>query len=210
MNRIENPTPETSMPRPSTLRRLDTGLQWAPGSASRCLDMRAPEPLEDLVADSGPFLPPVTSTAPDKPFSLPTAAVPAGATDAVVSLDIETVTVPMEVFNQFFAVYDAYQTGALEGDSLDDALAVVAQLLGAAHATELLERMGGPGRQVPSFLTLSLSRYLDPHAFVVAPSGARIALTDQSYRRWLAGFKVADDGDVYRRRWVTKMRGISQ
>lgn len=189
--RIESPTPSTAFPRPTTLDRLDKALKWQSGSAARCLDMRDPVSLEDTVA----------STGASGGTSAPNIPVPGDP------LDFSYVAVPVEVLREGLTLIqqNLAPTDLPGGSTALRGLIQFAQKLSAAHATEVLERFGGPSRTVPGFLQTTFAPYLGDAAPFEESSPSLD--DDQRYRRWLAGLS-ADEGGRYHERWHRKQRAL--
>lgn len=198
MSRIENPTVSTAYPRPSTLDRLDTALRWKPGSAAGCLDLREPVPVEDVEAPVV-AIDPAAHGGSDHPVGV------AGSSDP---LDFDYVAVPVDVLRDGLMIIQQNLTPAdiPGGASALGQLIQFAQKLSAAHATEVLERLGGPGRQMPGFLQITFAPYLLEEAPFDEPSEQQ--RDDQNYRRWLVG--AADDvTGRYQNRLDRKLRAIA-
>lgn len=196
MSRIENPTGSTTYPRPSTLDRLDNALRWKPGSAAGCLDLRDPLPLEDAESST-----PVT----DLPREEQEAPANSGASDP---LDFDYVAVPVDVLRDGLMLIQQNLTPAdiAGGATALRRLIQFAQKLSAAHATEVLERLGGPGRPIPGFLQITFAPYLLEDAPFDEPSEQQ--RDDQRYRRWLVGVDEDATGR-YQRRLDRKLRAIA-
>ncbi|MBT0568628.1 hypothetical protein [Williamsia sp. CHRR-6] len=196
MSRIENPTVSTAYPRPSTLDRLDTALRWKAGSAAGCLDLRVPTPLEDVAAPAPVEDPPTHNW---NPVSVGQRSDP---------LDFDYVAVPVDVLRDGLMIIQQNLTPAdiAGGATALRQLIQFAQKLSAAHATEVLERIGGPGRPMPGFLQITFAPYLLEEVPFDEPSEQQ--RDDQRYRRWLVG--AADDvSGRYERRLDRKLRAIA-
>lgn len=185
MARIENPAATTAFPRPSTLDRLDRSLRWRSGSAAGCLELREPLPADatrdplDEVGDKSPVA------------------------ERRDPLDFDYVAVPASDIRDGLAAIQAFADKYRDDAGEVAAIVRFAHRLGAAHATEILERFKGAGRELPGFMHTALSPYLvetEPKAI-----SASDQLIDQQYRRWLAGLEGDDEGR-FRRRLVGKMR----
>jgi hypothetical protein len=198
MARLESPTATTAYPRPSTLDRLDAGLKWIPGSAAGCLDLREPTPLEDISA-----APPVETTKPTTPPEALTGDGSAGD-----PLDFAYVAVPVEVLREGLLLIqqNLSPSDLAGGTSALGSLIKFAQQLSAAHATEVLERFGGPTRSIPGFLQITFAPYLLPDPPFDQPTDQQI--DDQNYRRWLVG-ALEDQSGRYTCRLTNKLRAIA-
>ncbi|SEB29204.1 hypothetical protein SAMN04490239_0043 [Rhodococcus koreensis] len=189
--RIENPTSTTAPPRARTLRRLDEGLRWSPGSAARTLAGGEPDPLD------------VESTE-DSELS----AAPNPLNFSKLEISVELVRGLLTTAD---AVYDVLTRRDLPeawmpvAEKAADELASIIRKLSAAYATEVLERAGGPGRVLTPAVEMAYREHLSSSAQSADPEIAE----EQLYRRWLAG-KEQDLDEVTReafvRRWQAKQR----
>nr|WP_181715701.1 helix-turn-helix domain-containing protein [Cryobacterium sp.]QJS06143.1 hypothetical protein [Cryobacterium sp.] len=198
MARLEAPTATTAYPRPSTLDRLDSGLKWVPGSAAGCLDLREPTPLEDNM--------PAAPAEALKPGMPPEELVTDGS--AGDPLDFSYVAVPVEVLREGLLLIqqNLSPSDLAGGTSALDSLIRFAQQLSAAHATEVLERFGGPTRSIPGFLQITFAPYLLPDPPFDQSTDQQI--DDQNYRRWLVGAQE-DQSGRYACRLRNKLRAIA-
>ncbi|MFC7446456.1 helix-turn-helix domain-containing protein [Rhodococcus daqingensis] len=184
--RAENGTgPEPSQ---RTLRRLDTGLNWAPGSAARTLLGGVPDPLE---------------------------GEPGRATDGprgATGFGPDYVAVPVEVIADLMAPHGTLnsfrdrwsEVSKDEFDKATDALNSAISRLTGVYVTDLLERNGGPGVPVPALIEFAFGHHLD-EPVGDDPSDAE----ERLYRRWLAGRPVDASSDLesrFRRRWQARRR----
>jgi hypothetical protein len=95
---------------------------------------------------------------------------------------------------------------ALPGDESRD-LRECVQLLTGIYATEVLERVGGPGAARIPLIELTFRDLLDTP---LAPPG-HPARTEQLYRRWLAGMLPDDEkelSDAFMTRWKARRRSV--
>lgn len=177
--RIEHPTPETAPPRPTTLRRLDKGLEWPEGSAARTLHGAAPD-RTDQPLDVHP--------------------------DLTNALNFNSVEMPVTIVRDLVRAGD--HVIADHPDESTRELRRCIQRLTAAYATEVLERVGGPGAAIPLAIELTFRGHLSAP---LAPEGDP-ARTDQLYRRWLAGNGLPDTeqhlATTFEARWRAKRRAI--
>ncbi|MEU7140297.1 hypothetical protein ABZ942_12670 [Nocardia sp. NPDC046473] len=190
--RIEDPGPDTAPPRPKTLRGLDNSLRMVPGSAARALNGGELEALADTpqVAD------------PDGPASNP-------LTFRAVTVDVSVVqslVAAAEAYDQFCARPDLSEAAAAAAHAIREQLGIAVGKVAAAHATEVLERVGGPGRALPAFIELAYGQYLS-----APPTATGADLEDQLYRRWLAG-RAADLDPAhvatFTSRWRSKLQHV--
>ncbi|MBJ7287552.1 hypothetical protein [Williamsia sp.] len=122
------------------------------------------------------------------------------------ALDFNYVEVPADVLREGLALIQRLTPSAAVDADVATALIRFAHKLSAAHATEVLERFGGPGRTVPGFLQTAFGPYLlDEVPFDDATVQQR---DDQRYRRWLIGIAEDTDGR-FSNRFDRKMRAIS-
>ncbi|TQF69226.1 helix-turn-helix transcriptional regulator [Rhodococcus spelaei] len=182
--RAENGTgPEPSQ---RTLRRIDTGLNWAAGSAARTLLGGHPEPLEaaDNPISSGP--PRATEFGPDS------VAVP-------LEMIVELMT-PHAMLNSFRDRWP--EVTQQEFDKATDALNEAVSRITGVYVTGLLETNAGPGVPVPALIEFAFGHHLDE------PAGDDPTENQERlYRRWLAGRPIDVDADTesrFRRRWQAR------
>ncbi|ATL65108.1 helix-turn-helix domain-containing protein [Nocardia terpenica] len=199
MARLENPHAGTAPPSPATLRLLDAGLRWADGSAARALS--GGDPLargEHVPGKDAVDLPSAPSRERD-PLSF-----------RVVELDIDVVGALIAAADRCFQFCDRTDlpTAAQEAaHAVKEQLAVAVGRLAAAQATEVLERAGGPGIEIPPHIERLLGALL-----VTPPTAIGIERDNQQYRRWLAGSATDLDPaltDAFARRWRSKLGRIS-
>lgn len=185
MARIEQPTATTAPPRPSTLRHLDTALGWPDGTAA------------SILAGSG----------------LPTSgAAGAGPMNLSDALSFTTIAMPVDIIGDLVRIADTLITDtpshASTKPTLDDLRGVI-QRLTAVYATEVLERVGGPGVPIPTAIAVPFRSHLTPTADLSDDPELR---REQLYRRWLAGVELptADQHQVpdFEARWRAKRRDI--
>ncbi len=198
MSRIETPTASTTYPRPSTLDRLDVALRWKPGSAAGCLDLRDPVPVEDIAGLPAAVTEPPTQGDSEAPAYT-------GASDP---LDFDYVAVPVDVLRDGLMLIQQNLTPADIAGVANALRRLIqfAQKLSAAHATEVLERLGGPGKPIPGFLQITFAPYLLEDAPFDEPSDQQ--RDDQRYRRWLVGADEDPTGR-YQVRLDRKLRAIA-
>lgn len=178
MARIENPDAQTTEPRPTTLRRLDKGLQWPEGTAAKM--------LHGGTSSSG-------------------APVDNETLELTDALSFTTIEMPVAIVRDIVRAAD----GAIGSPSPDthEALRRCVQRLTAIYATEVLERVGGPGATIAPAIELTFRAHLNSP---LAPAGDP-ARVDQLYRRWLAGMLPEDEKgliDAFTARWRAKRRSI--
>ena len=181
--RIEQPTETTAPPRPSTLRRIDAGLDWPAGTAAGL-----------LVGASGQS----SQQSPD------------GALNLADALSFTNVSMPVDIIRELVRVADSILVDlgdlGMAPPSVDDLRRVV-QRLTAVYATEVLERVGGPGAQIPPAIEVPFR----PHLTALLSDDPAVR-RDQLYRRWLAGATLsATDRHLlpdFEARWRAKRRDI--
>ena len=182
--RIEMPTAQTSLPKRGTLDRLDIGLSWVSGSAEAALRGEAPTPLSD---------PPASSSG-------------SGLDELTwVELRMETLWVIVSAISKIPA--------ELQVTDWARQLQAAASALMAAHTTEVLERAGGPGRDLPPIFHQTYLPFLAESAPPPADAATALELSEweeRLYRRWLAGLEIPDGGPTdprvarFRERWHAK------
>jgi transcriptional regulator with XRE-family HTH domain len=182
--RAENGTgPEPSQ---RTLRRLDTGLNWAAGSAARTLLGGVPDPLE---------------AEPDRAPGRPRGATEFGPDSVAVSVEmIADLLAPHATLNSFRSRWSEITED--EFDKATDALNAAISRITGVYVTDMLERNGGPGIPVPALIEFAFGHHLDE------PIGDDPADAEERlYRRWLAGRPIDADADLesrFRRRWQAR------
>lgn len=202
LKRLEDPDEDNppSPPRPGTLRKLDEGLQWAPGSAARALAGGQPKCLEDIEDEEGAAM---TTPPPD----LPVEVNPFGFHH--VDVDVEDVQSLMAAGERCFAFLerpDLPQAAREEAEAIRQELTAAIGAQAAAYATEVLERAGGPGRTLPTAIELAYGQFLAVPAAATGP-----AREDQLYRRWLAKKTQQIEpklAEKFARRWRSKLEAI--
>jgi transcriptional regulator with XRE-family HTH domain len=172
------------VPSPATLVKLDTALDWAPGSAARTLAGGEPTPLEEHEADSSTSLQ-VGSNEIAVPLPLLTELINQADAIAGLAQDADGDSVPLE---------------ALQSKLAD--LSTSVTRLARIPVIGMLERNGGPGREVPGILALALAHHLDMPADRADADPADFE--ERLYLRWLAHRPVdIDDATAARflERW---------
>lgn len=165
--RIEFPTEATSLPKRATLDRLDVALAWAPGSAEAVLN-RGEQPT---------------------PLREAPASVSGLDSLAWVELRMETLWVIVSAISSIPAEHRSSEWA--------QDLQAAASALMAAHTTEVLERAGGPGRELPPIFHQTYLPYLAESS--APPDDGATALEhaeweERLYRRWLAGLATPATG----------------
>ncbi|EOM75952.1 hypothetical protein Rrhod_2706 [Rhodococcus rhodnii LMG 5362] len=170
-------------PSAETLRKLDLGLRWEPGSAARTLAGGEPTPIEDVA-------PPPRRRAPE--LQLGPRQIP---------LDLETLVDLLGPQGRLSRLaLEHPEIGALAEISadLDD---VVGSITGA-YVTRLLEANGGPEGPRQPLLEFAFGHLLEVPAAANDPDELEEAL----YRRFLYG-RTADmdthTRERFRQRWET-------
>ncbi|WP_051407363.1 hypothetical protein [Nocardia sp. CNY236] len=197
--RVEIPRADTAPPSPATLRLLDTGLRWAEGSAARALHGGDPRSLGEPVPGSDAHRPVTSGGNENDPLSF-----------RLVELDIDVVDALIAAADRCFQLCDRSDLP----ESAQEAARVVKEQLGvaigrlaAAQATEVLERAGGPGNDIPKSIERLIGALL-----ATPPTTTGVERQNQLYRRWLAGSATDLDSalvDRFTRRWQSKLDRIS-
>lgn len=157
--RIEAPTPDTAPPRPTTLQKIDKGLRWPEGTAASTLHAG-------------------TSAARREEVSRPSLEN---------SLSFATVAMPVDLIHDVVRAADRLLSEQPESE-FSSGLRHAVQRLTAVYVTEVLERVGGPGSEIPPAIGVTFRPHLT--APLAEDHGTRI---EQLYRRWLAGLVLPSD-----------------
>ncbi|MCP2290045.1 helix-turn-helix domain-containing protein [Nocardia amikacinitolerans] len=147
-----------------TLNKLDAPLRWLPGSAARTYAGGSPAVRE---AASGEH-------ATDE-------SIVAGPTS--IRFDISDLTGLLAATGR---LTDAVERGQTSEPAVVEAISDlnrVVSRLSARYATVMLERNGGPGRQLHPLVEMAFSHLLEVPAEADDPT----ELEERRYRRWLAG-----------------------
>ncbi len=190
MARVENPVPGTAPPSPNTLKQLDIAFGWVKGSAARVL--WGGDSIE--LSNGRPFV----GRGKD-PLSF-----------RVVEVDIDLVDTLIAAADRCFQLFERSDLPAAVQESaraVKEELGMAVGRLAAAQATEVLERAGGPGHELPKSIERLIGALL-----ATPPTATGIERENQQYRRWLAG--AATDLDpaleaTFTRRWRSKLDRIS-
>ncbi|WP_306363934.1 hypothetical protein [Nocardia sp. CC227C] len=197
MARVENPGAGTAAPSPATLRLLDIGLRWTEGSAARALHGGDPTRRGEQAPDAGG-----RDRCPGRerdPLNF-----------RLVELDIDVVDALIAAADRCFQLCDRADLPAPAQEAaraVKDQLGVAVGRLAAAQATEVLERAGGPGNEVPRNIERLIGALL-----AAPPTATGIERENQQYRRWLAGNATDLDpvlAESFVRRWRSKLDRIS-
>ncbi|WP_156371095.1 hypothetical protein [Nocardia arizonensis] len=127
----------------------------------------------------------------------------------LVELDIDVVDALIAAANRCFQLCDRTDLPeAARGlaRAVKDELGAAVGRLAAAQATEVLERAGGPGNQVPKNIERLIGALL-----AIPPTATGIERENQQYRRWLASSATDLDSDLtdrFTRRWRSKLDRI--
>lgn len=205
--RIEKPSLDTAPPRPKTLRLLDAGLKLVPGNAALTLAGGNLQGIEELHADEQlPEPEPELATKP----SMPSHADEADPlTFRRVSVDVSVVQRLIAASEQCLAFLDRAdlpESARSAARAAKHELGTATGSLAAAHATEVLERAGGPGRDLPLTIELAYRSFLAEPASATGPER-----NEQLYRRWLAGRAhdlEPERAHEFARRWRAKLDSI--
>ncbi|MFC9894034.1 helix-turn-helix domain-containing protein [Nocardia sp. NPDC127579] len=186
IRKIEEGTDSISV---HTLNKLDVPLRWLPGSAARTYAGGTPTARED------------TSEGGDE-------SVVAGPDS--IRFDIADLTGLLASTGR---LNDAVEdTGVTESAVLSAVAEMnrVVSRLSARYATVMLERNGGPGRDLHPLVAMAFSHLLEIPAEVNDPDEVR----ERRYRRWLAGRSADVDAATEARfhaRWVAaNARGMER
>ncbi|GAA4684972.1 hypothetical protein [Gordonia humi] len=126
------------------------------------------------------------------------------------ALNFTTVSTPVDIIRELVRVSDAMlieltDLGAAAPSAAD--LRRVIQKLTAVYATEVLERVGGPGVSIPPAIEVPFR----PHLTSPLSDDQEIR-REQLYRRWLAGARLTGQDQHYipdfEARWRAKRRDI--
>ncbi|MFE1595037.1 multiprotein-bridging factor 1 family protein [Nocardia sp. NPDC058705] len=190
--RVEHPGDGTAPPSPKTLKLLDIGLRWAPGSARLALHGGDPA----AVAEPSP------TSSSGEIESDPLAF-------RLVEVDIDVVDSLVGAADLFFQLCDRTdlpEAAQQAAQMVKEQLGIAVGRLAAAQATEVLERAGGPGRELPKGIERLLGALL-----AAPPVTTGGDCEDQQYRRWLAAKAIDLDPagvDRFTRRWRSKLERI--
>ncbi|MEV0030862.1 helix-turn-helix transcriptional regulator [Nocardia sp. NPDC050793] len=146
-----------------TLNKLDAPLRWLPGSAARTYAGGSPAPKETGGEHAG-----------DE-------SIVAGPTS--IRFDISDLTGLLAATGR---LTDAVERGQTTESSVVEAISDlnrVVSRLSARYATVMLERNGGPGRQLHPLVEMAFAHLLE----VPADTDDATELEERRYRRWLAG-----------------------
>ncbi|MFI5782556.1 hypothetical protein [Nocardia sp. NPDC051570] len=199
MARIENPRADTAPPSTMTLRLLDHALKWAAGSATRALQGGDPTKLEEQALSANANVSSSSGGSGRDPLGF-----------RLVELDIDVVDELVAAADRCFQLCDRSDLPEAARDAAHAAkeqLAVAVARLAAAQATEVLERAGGPGNEIPKSIERLIGALL-----ATPPMATGIERENQQYRRWLAGSAADLDpalSDNFARRWRSKLDRIS-
>ncbi|WP_431967815.1 helix-turn-helix domain-containing protein [Nocardia sp. bgisy134] len=164
-----------------TLNKLDAPLRWLPGSAARAYAGGAPAPKEVGGERSG-----------DE-------SIVAGPTS--IRFDISDLTGLLAATGRLTdAVERGQTTEPAVVEAISDLNRVVSRL-SARYATVMLERNGGPGRQLHPLVEMAFAHLLE----VPADADDATELEERRYRRWLAGRSEnvsAGTEAQFRARWL--------
>lgn len=174
------------LPSRATLIKLDTALEWIPGSAAQALAGGEPIPVEGDETKKSDDALQVGSTEITVPLQLLTDLI--NQADVIANLTREMVDgdmIPLEVLDSSLAELSTSVTR-----------------LARIPVIGMFERNGGPGRAVPGMLSLAFAHHLDmpAHRADADPDD----LEERLYLRWLAHREVDIDDETAARfleRW---------
>ncbi|MEV0945370.1 helix-turn-helix domain-containing protein [Rhodococcus sp. NPDC049939] len=183
--RAENGTgPDPSI---ETLRKLDTALQWVPGSAARALEGGDPTPLEALARGERP--------SGSHPLTL-------GPSE--ISLDLDTIVEILDPNTRITKLSAAHPEVPGLADAAGSLSRVVSKITGA-YVTRLLEVNGGPSGPRQPLVEFAFGHLLEEPSQVADASERE----EVHYRRFLYGKEEELDAatrDRFRRRWEESMK----
>lgn len=125
--------------------------------------------------------------------------------DLTNALSFTTMEIPVSIIQDIVQAASKVVTALPADDSKD--LRECVQRLTGIYATEVLERVGGPGTARIPLIDLTFRELLDTP---LAPSGSPVR-TEQLYRRWLAGMLPDEEkelSDAFTKRWKAKRRSV--
>ncbi|AOW91767.1 DNA-binding protein [Rhodococcus sp. WMMA185] len=185
--RAENGTgPDPSI---ETLRKLDTALQWVPGSAARALEGGDPTPLEMLGREEG------------KPRSRRLTLGP-----SEIPLDLDTIVEILDPHTRIAKLSAAHPEVPGLADAAGSLSRAVSKITGA-YVTRLLEVNGGPSGPRQPLLEFAFGHLFEEPSNVTDPSERE----EVHYRRFLYGKEEELDTatrERFRRRWEESVKLI--
>ncbi|WP_155976929.1 hypothetical protein [Nocardia sp. 348MFTsu5.1] len=128
-----------------------------------------------------------------------------GTQDLTDALSFTTMEIPVSIIQDIVQAASKVVVALPNADSED--LKACVQRLTAIYATEVLERVGGPGTARIPLIDLTFRDLLDTP--LAAPGDPM--RTEQLYRRWLAGMLPDDEkdlSDAFTTRWKARRRSI--
>ncbi|MBA4023930.1 MAG: hypothetical protein C0482_16345 [Gordonia sp.] len=127
------------------------------------------------------------------------------APDLTKALSFTTMEIPVSIIQDIVQAASTV-VSALPADESKDLRECVQRLTGI-YATEVLERVGGPGTARIPLIDLTFRDLLDTP--LAAPGSA--VRNEQLYRRWLAGMLPDDEkelSDAFMERWKRRRRSV--
>jgi hypothetical protein len=172
-------------PRAKSLARLDASLRWPNGTSRKLLD-------GDLIAEDAIQLPPRSGS-----------GSPLGGDGDPTSL--ESALDPTRVITDLSGRILRYLMASTSIDGIDPSLAEegeeLAELVSEYYITLLLERYGGPDRELPD----TIGSVVIPALTAPEPAQGSPEHQRWSYRRWLAGVSFPNDSARdFQQYWDTK------
>ncbi|MEV2226945.1 hypothetical protein OIE68_39805 [Nocardia vinacea] len=128
----------------------------------------------------------------------------------LVELDIDVVDALITAADRCFQFCDRSDLPeAVQGaaQAVKEQLGIAVGRLAAAQATEVLERVGGPGNEIPKHIERLIGALL-----ATPPTTTGAERENQQYRRWLAGSATDLEptlADGFVRRWRSKLERIN-
>ncbi|MFD4440521.1 hypothetical protein ACFWPK_12170 [Nocardia sp. NPDC058519] len=179
------------------MKLLDAGLGWVQGSARATLHGGDPAAVGESM--------PTGATSSRGPTGFE--SDPLGFRLVEVDIDVvDSLVAAADVCFQLCDRSDLPEPAQHAARAVKEQLGVAVGRLAAAQATEVLERAGGPGRELPRGIERLIGALLA--APPTATGGER---EDQQYRRWLAAKAVDLDSarvERFTRRWRSKLERI--
>lgn len=168
----------------NTLNKLDAPLRWLPGSAARTYAGGTPTAEETVIQPAGESV----VAGPDS-----------------IRFELADLTRLLAAAGRLNDAVERLRISEPHMAAAVGELNQVVSRLSARYATAMLERNGGPGRQLHPLVEMAFAHLLE----VPAESADPAELEERRYRRWLAD-RAEDLDDAtqarFRARWLTANR----